>query len=61
MRERLGASLPRSVQITHDRAVLAVRAALGEDAFASAWVSGEAMSSADAIAYALSENACAHP
>jgi non-specific serine/threonine protein kinase len=61
MRQRLGASLPPSVQLTHDRAVATVRAALGEDAFASAWVSGETMSSADAITYALSGNPGALP
>ena len=44
----------------HDRArleelVTALRASLGEDAFAAAWAEGEAVSLDEAVAYAMEE------
>jgi non-specific serine/threonine protein kinase len=39
----------------HDRAVTAVRAALGEKKFAAAWKKGQAMSVDEAIAYSLED------
>ncbi|MGD9892819.1 MAG: tetratricopeptide repeat protein [Dehalococcoidia bacterium] len=61
LNERLGSSLPPVGRRSYDRTVAVVRATLGEAAFASAWISGETMSSADAITFALSENAGALP
>jgi tetratricopeptide (TPR) repeat protein len=53
LRERHGASLPPVARPGHDRAVAAVRAALGEAAFREAWEEGEAMSPETAVGYAL--------
>jgi hypothetical protein len=44
VRERFGAPLPPLFRPPHDAAVAAVRAALGEPAFAAAWAAGHAMS-----------------
>jgi len=42
----------------HDQAIAAARAALGEEAFAAAWVEGLAMTMAQAVAYALENQDC---
>jgi tetratricopeptide (TPR) repeat protein len=49
VRERLGAPLPPVFRPSHDAAVAALRAALGERAFASAWAEGQALSVDEAI------------
>jgi tetratricopeptide (TPR) repeat protein len=49
VRERLGARLPRVVRSTHDGAIAAVRATLGEPAFALAWAEGQALTPDAAI------------
>jgi tetratricopeptide (TPR) repeat protein len=55
LRERLGASLPPIGRRSHDRAVAAVRATLGEAAFEAAWAAGRSLSLDQAIAEALRE------
>jgi hypothetical protein len=47
--EELGISLSPIVQADHDHAVNAARAALGEDAFTTAWAAGHAESLEEAI------------
>jgi hypothetical protein len=56
LRERLGTPLPPVVQSGHDRAVTAVRASLGENAFAAAWAEGQSMTAEEAVAYAIRAN-----
>lgn len=53
--EEVGISLSPMVQVDHEHAVDAARAALGEDAFATAWAAGFAMSPGEAIAEALGD------
>jgi non-specific serine/threonine protein kinase len=53
LRERLGTPLPPVVQPTHDRAVTAVRASLGESDFTAAWSAGSALTPNEAVAEAL--------
>jgi predicted ATPase/class 3 adenylate cyclase/uncharacterized protein HemY len=53
LREATGAPLPPADRAEHDRPVAAVRTALGEEAFASAWAEGRAMSLEAVIQYAL--------
>jgi predicted ATPase/transcriptional regulator with XRE-family HTH domain len=55
-REEMGVSLSPIVRADHDHAVNAARAALGEDAFTSAWAFGHAMSVEEAITDALGGN-----
>jgi hypothetical protein len=57
LRERLGTPLPRIIQHDHDRAIAAVRRALGERAFATAWQAGEALAWRQALDDALSGDA----
>jgi hypothetical protein len=45
-------------RVHHDRRVAALRATLGEAAFAAAWAAGRALPLAQAVDYALEE---AHP
>jgi hypothetical protein len=52
----MGVSLSPIVRADHDHAVNAARAALGEDAFTSAWAFGHAMSVEEAITDALGGN-----
>jgi tetratricopeptide (TPR) repeat protein len=52
LREEMGTPLTPVSRTDHDHAVNAVRAALGEDAFAAAWEVGHAMSLEEAVAYA---------
>jgi predicted ATPase/transcriptional regulator with XRE-family HTH domain len=55
LRERLGGSLPPAFRDSHDRAVAAARAALGEEGFAQAWTAGWSMPWEEAVAFALRE------
>jgi predicted ATPase/class 3 adenylate cyclase len=55
LREVIGAPLPPADRAGHDRSVPAVRTALGEQAFATAWAEGRAMSLDEAVAFALEE------
>ena len=57
LREHLGVSLPPVARARHDQTVAAVRAALDERAFASAWEAGAAMSVEQALAYGLEDQA----
>jgi tetratricopeptide (TPR) repeat protein len=52
-REALGAPLPPDERAGHDQAVAAMRAALGEQAFAAAWAAGRALPLEQAIGEAL--------
>jgi hypothetical protein len=47
--------IPPQLRDEYDRAVAAVRARLGEAAFAAAWAAGRAMAPGDAVAYALAD------
>jgi hypothetical protein len=53
MREASGYPLWPAHRTEHERCVAAVRTALGEEAFASAWADGRAMALEDAVQYAL--------
>ena len=53
LREAIGAPLSPSEQAVVDSYVAAVRAELGEEAFAAAWAQGRAMSMEEAISFAL--------
>jgi hypothetical protein len=53
VRDALGTPLPPVDQADHDRCLAAVRAALGEDAFAAARAAGHAMDLEQAVAHAL--------
>jgi predicted ATPase len=53
LRRALGAPLPPADRASHDRTVAAVRRALGEDAWATAWAAGQACTLEQAIATAL--------
>lgn len=53
LREVIGVPLPPSELSQHTRSVEKARVALGEDAFAAAWVEGRAMTVEQAVAYAL--------
>ena len=55
IREAIGAPLPPVERADYDRSVSAVRAQLGEAAFASVWAEGRAMALEQAIAYGLEE------
>jgi hypothetical protein len=52
-RERLGLSLGTPDRTYRDRAILAARTALGEEAFAAAWAEGRDVTQSEAIALAL--------
>jgi hypothetical protein len=53
IRDALGTPLPPVDRADHDRCLAAVRAALGEEAFAAASAEGRAMELEQAVAYAL--------
>ncbi len=55
LREGLGAPLPPVERTEYNQTVTAVRAALGEEAFQTAWGQGRSMTLEQAIAYALEE------
>ena len=50
----LGASLPSAMRIAHGRVLVAVRTALGAEAFDEAWEEGGTLPPEQAIAMALS-------
>ena len=52
----LGLSLPRWYRIAHERAVLTMRAALGEEAHAVAWAEGQALALEEAVDLALAKS-----
>lgn len=51
--ETIGASLVQTERADYETSIAATRAALGEAAFAAAWVQGRAMTLDEAVAYAL--------
>jgi predicted ATPase/Tfp pilus assembly protein PilF len=53
LRDTLGAALHPTLCGGHDQAVAAMRAALGEEAFAAAWAEGRALSPDEAVTEAL--------
>jgi hypothetical protein len=55
LREMVNAPLPPALYAMHNECIAMVRAALGEEAFATAWAAGHAMTMEHAIEYALSE------
>ena len=55
LHEAIGVPLPPCDRADCDRDVAAARAALGEEAFATAWAVGHAMTLEQAVAYALDE------
>jgi DNA-binding CsgD family transcriptional regulator/tetratricopeptide (TPR) repeat protein len=57
LREEVGIPVEPALQDAHARTIAAVRAALGDDAFAQAWASGRAMSRREAIAAATRQPA----
>ena len=56
LREATGWSLPPAKRAEHDRIVVAARRALGEDAFAAAWVRGYALPLKEATTDTLSND-----
>ncbi len=56
LREATGWSLPPAKRAEHDCIVVAARGALGEDAFAAAWVRGYALPLEEAIINTLSND-----
>jgi hypothetical protein len=55
LRESMGMPLSPSEQKDQNRDVEAIRAVLGEEAFAAAWLQGRAMKQEQAVRYALEE------
>jgi hypothetical protein len=55
LREAQGVPVASDWQAGHEQAVRAMRAALGEEAFAAAWAEGRALSPEDAVALALED------
>ena len=53
LRAAIGAPLPPRDRTLHERDIAAVRARLGEAAFAAAWAEGRAMPPEQAVAFAL--------
>ncbi len=56
LREDMGWPLPPAKRAKHDRTVAAARRALGEEAFAAAWVRGHALSLEEAITDTLCDD-----
>src|SRR6185437_5432716 len=56
LREAIGQPLTPGERGDHDRAIAALRAVLGEAAFAAAWAEGRALPLDEAIALALAES-----
>jgi len=52
LRDAIGAPLPENERADYDTLVTAARAALGDEAFAAAWTTGQAMTLDQAVAYA---------
>jgi len=61
LRETVGASILAFYQADYDRAVAAVRQALGARSFERCWTLGRQLSQDEAIDYALSESDVTHP
>ncbi|HVO88595.1 MAG TPA: winged helix-turn-helix domain-containing protein, partial [Casimicrobiaceae bacterium] len=57
MRSEIGIAMAFNEQMEHERAVAAVRAALGDAAFDQAWREGSAMAREDAVRHALNDRA----
>jgi hypothetical protein len=55
LRETMGVPLHPPERASHDQAVQAMRAALGDAAFAGAWAEGHALSLDEAVALALGD------
>jgi hypothetical protein len=53
LRESIGFPMDSHTSAEHGPVMATARAALGEEAFAAAWVEGRAMTLEDAVAYAL--------
>jgi hypothetical protein len=56
LRDALGVPLPPADRADHDRAVLTIREALGEEAFAAAWDVGRAMPLDETVALTLEDD-----
>ncbi len=56
LREAVGASVLAFYRADYDRAIGMTRTALGKQKFASCWTTGRALSSEEAVAYALGES-----
>ena len=56
LREAVGASVLAFYRADYDRAIGMTRTALGQQKFASCWTTGHALSSDEAVAYALGES-----
>jgi hypothetical protein len=56
LHEAWGTPLPPADRTEHDGCVAALRAALGAEAFATAWAEGRAMSPEQAVAHAVGED-----
>jgi hypothetical protein len=59
LREALGLPLRAPEQADQERAIAAMRAVLGEDAFAVAWAEGRALPLEEAVALALEDHTAA--
>jgi hypothetical protein len=57
LRDALGAPLPPADRADYERQVAAVRATLGEEAFAAVWAEGRGMPLEEAAAFAMAETA----
>jgi hypothetical protein len=53
--DAIGASWPPNYVAGRERAMAAIRTALGEEAFTVAWAAGRALSLEEAVSYALEE------
>ena len=53
LRQNLGVPLREDLRSGHHRALQTMRAALGDDAFVSAWAEGQALTLDEAVAVAL--------
>jgi hypothetical protein len=49
--------VPRDKRASHERAVQAMRAALGDDGFAAAWAAGQVLAVDEALALAVEAHA----
>jgi hypothetical protein len=54
VRESIGLVFPPGKRVAHERTVAATHAAVGGEAFTAAWAKGEAMTTEQAVEYALS-------
>ena len=61
LRQTIGCRPPPAARATYERAMAAARAQLGDNAFATAWEAGRALTLEQAIVYALSEDSAEPP